>query len=110
MLGPPPLESPVERLEAAEVAESGVEFVEAGGLGVEAVEVEELPDERKLRLPSGTEAAGSADRPAPPLTFWLGPGWHCGAAYDGYWRTRTRSEVFPSGRKESSPSRAEFCS
>ena len=77
MLGPPPLESPVERLgvaveavEAVEVAELGVEVVKieevvkAVGLGVE---VEELPSERELWLFSDTEVLGSADRPAPPL-------------------------------------------
>ena len=71
MLGPPPLESPVERLgvaveavEAVEVVELGVEVVEVVGLGVE---VEELPSERELWLFSDTEVLGSADRPAPPL-------------------------------------------
>ena len=63
MLGPPPLESPGERLEVAvEVEELLVEVEESG---LEAVEVEELPYERELWWLCDTEVAGSGDKPAP---------------------------------------------
>ena len=42
--------------------------VEVEEFGLEAVEVEELPDERELWWLGDTEVAGSGDRPAPLLT------------------------------------------